>query len=148
LQRFVVAQASKHLSPEHGQQEKKQDSDFEIIRLRRSNLGEVIKAASEQNSAANHSGDFEIGQALVIEHPIKFPKPNQSEHADQQPKEDLVTREHDQQSDRPKRDRADEPQNESGTGGKEVRSSLLERHGHPSSSFPRKELGASQDESE
>jgi len=51
----------------------------------------------------------------VIEHPVKFPKPDHSKDADQQPKQDLVSREHDEQRDRPKRDRADEPQNEGRT---------------------------------
>src|SRR6267143_4106585 len=122
-----MAKASKHLSSENGQQKKKQDCDFEIIRVSRSNLREVIKASGEQNGTANHSRDFEIGQPLVIEHSVKLQEPDHSEHADQQPKQDLVTGEHDQQSDCPKRDRADEPQNESGTGSKDVRPSLLQR---------------------
>src|SRR6266478_7202118 len=99
-----MAKPSKHLPSEHGQQKKKQDSDFEVIGMCRSNLRKVIKTPGEQDSAANHSCDLEIGQALVVQHPIKFQKADQSEHADQQPKQDLVTREHDQQSDCPKRD--------------------------------------------
>src|SRR5947207_3101952 len=99
-----MTKPSKHLPSENGQQKKKQNSDFEIIGMRRSNLGEVIKTAGEQDPAANHSRDLEIGQPLVIEHPVKFQKPDQSEQADQQPKQDLVTCEHDQQSDCPKRD--------------------------------------------
>jgi hypothetical protein len=125
-----MAKASKHLSPEDGQQKKKQDSDFEIIRMCRSDLGEVIKTSSQQYCPANHSRDFEIGQALVIEHPVKFPESNHSEQADQQPKQYLVAREHDHQSDCPKRDRADEPQNENRTGRSRVRAGLLQRGRH------------------
>jgi hypothetical protein len=98
--------------------------------MRRPDLGEVIKTAGEQNGAANHSRDFEIGQPLVIEHPVKFQESDQTENADQQPKQDLVTREHDQQGDCPKRDRADEPQYESRTGRKDVRPDLLQRGRH------------------
>jgi hypothetical protein len=121
-----MAKASKHLSPKDGQQKKQKDSDFEVIGMRRPDLGKVIKTAGKQNGAANHSRDFEIGQPLVIEHSVKFPKPDQSEHADQQPKQDLVSGEHDQQRDCPKRDRADEPQNESGAGHKDVCPGLLQ----------------------
>jgi len=98
--------------------------------MRWTDLGEVIKTPGEQDRAANHPRDFEIRQALVIEHPVKFPKPDHSEHADQQPKQDLVTREHDQQSDCPKRNRADESQNESGTWRDHVCASLLQRCRH------------------
>ena len=66
----------------------------------------------------------------MIQHPVKFPKSDHSKHADQQPKQDLVSGEHDQQRDCPKRDRADEPQNKSGTRGNHVRSGLLKSHGH------------------
>ena len=125
-----MAQTSEHLSAENCEQEKEQDSNFEVIRMRRSDLGEIIETACEQNGAANHSGDFEIGQALVIEHSIKFPKADHSEQADQQPKQDLVTCEHDQQRDCPKRDRADKPQNENGTSSDHVRVRLLQRRGH------------------
>ena len=59
----------KHLPGENGQQKKKQDRDFEIVGVRRANLGEVIKTAGEHDRAADHSGDLEIRQALVIEHP-------------------------------------------------------------------------------
>jgi hypothetical protein len=121
-----MAKASKHLSAEDGQEKKKQDGDFEIVRSCRPNLGEIIKTPRKQNGAANHSRDFEIGQALVIEHSVEFPKSDQSEQADQQPKQDLVPGEHDQQSDCPKRDRADEPQNESGAGHKDVGPGLLQ----------------------
>ena len=122
-----MAKASKHLPAENRQQKEKQDSDFEVIRMRRSDLGKVIKTAGEQNGAANHSCDREIRQALVIQHPVKFQKADHSEQADQQPKQDLVTGEHDQQSDCPKRDRADEPQNESGARRDYVRLGLLQR---------------------
>jgi hypothetical protein len=140
-----MAQTSEHLAAKNRKQKKEQDSNFEVIGMRWSDFGKVIKTACQQNCAANHSCDFEIGQALVIEHPVKFQKPDQSEQADQQPKQNLVTREHDQQSDRPERDRADEPQNKSGTGGYHVRSGLLKSHGHAIASFPRNESGASQD---
>src|SRR4029453_15768137 len=102
-----MAQPRKHLSAKHRKQKKEQNSNFEVIRVRWPDFGEVIKTAGEQDCAADHSCDFEIGQALVIEHPVKFQKPDQSEQADQEPKEDLVTRKHDQQSDCPKCDRAD-----------------------------------------
>src|SRR5438094_2181616 len=95
-----------------------------------SDLGEVIKTPREQDRAAKHSCDFEIGQALVIQHPIKFQEADHSEQADQQPKQDLVAREHDQQSDCPKRDRADEPKNENGTPRDHVRVRLLQRRSH------------------
>ena len=83
----------------------------------------------------------------MIEHPVKFQQPNHSEHADQQPKQDLVSGEHDQQRDRPKRDGAGESQNERGTGRDHVCPGLLKSHGHACASFLRNELGASQDES-
>src|SRR6202008_3250164 len=79
LQRLIVAKPSKHLASENGQQKKKQDSNFEVIGMCRTNLGEVIKTAGEQDRAANHSGDLEILQALVIQHPIKF---QQSDHSE------------------------------------------------------------------
>jgi hypothetical protein len=82
----------------------------------------------------------------VIEHPVEFPKSDQSEQADQQPKQDLVSGEHDQQRDCPKRDRADEPQYESRPGRNDVHPGLLKSHGHAIASFPRNESGASQDE--
>ena len=113
--------------------------------MRRSDLGKVIKTASKQNCTANHSRDFEIGQPFVIEHPVKFPKSDHTEQADQQPKQDLVPSEHDQQSDCPKRNRADKPQNESGTGGNHVRAGLFKSRGHALASFPRNETGASAD---
>jgi hypothetical protein len=134
------------LSSKDGQQKKQKDSDFEVIGMRRSNLGEIIETPGEQNGAADHSRDFEIGQALVIEHPVKFQQSDHSEHADQQPKQYLVTGEHDQQSDCPKRNCADESQNESRAGRKDVRPGLLKSHGHAIASFLRNESGASQDE--
>jgi hypothetical protein len=146
LQRLVIAKASKHLSPENRQQKKEKHCNFEVVGMRWSDLGEVIKTAGEQNGAANHPCDFEIGQALVIEHPVKFPKPDHSEHADQKPKQDLVTGEHDQQGDCPKRDRADEPQHESGTRRDHVRPGLLQRCRHAPASSRRNESGASADE--
>jgi hypothetical protein len=81
----------------------------------------------------------------VIQHPVKFPKSDHSKHADQQPKQDLVTGEHDQQSDRPKRDRADKPQNENRTGRNHVGAGLLKSYGHAFASFPRNESCASAD---
>ena len=114
----------------HRGADEKQDGDFEVIGMCRSNLGKVIKTAGEQDGAADHSCDFKIGQAFVIQHPVKLQKSDQSEHADQQPEQDLVTREHYQQSDCPKRDRADEPQNESGTRRDHVRPGLLQRRRH------------------
>jgi len=66
----------------------------------------------------------------VIQHSVKFQQSDHSEHADQQPKQYLVTGEHDQQSDCPKRHRADEPQNESGAGRRDVRPSLLQCRRH------------------
>jgi hypothetical protein len=125
-----MAQTSEHLAAKNRKQKKEQDSNFEVIGMRWSDFGKVIKTACQQNCAANHSCDFEIGQALVIEHPVKFQKPDQSEQADQQPKQNLVTRKHDQQSDCPKRNRADEPKNESGTGRQDVRPGLLQRCRH------------------
>src|SRR6476469_8775854 len=89
LQRFVITQPCEHLSPEYRKQKKKQDCDFEIVRACWSDFGEVIKTACEHHCPTNHSGDFEIRQALVVEHPIKLPKPNHSEHADQYPEQDL-----------------------------------------------------------
>ena len=126
-----MAQTSKHLSPEHREQEKEQDGNFEIIRVRRPDFRKIVKTAGKQDGAANHAGDLEIRQAFVIEHPIKFQEPDHSEQADQQPKQDLVPGEHDQQCDRPEHDRADEPQNEDGTGRDDVRPGLLQygRHG-------------------
>ena len=122
-----MAKPSKELSSKDRQQEKKKDGNFEIVGACRPDFGKVIKTAGEHDSAANHSGDLEIREALVIEHPIKFQQSDHSEHADQQPKQDLVTGEHDQQRDRPKRNRADEPQNESGAGRDYVRPGLLQR---------------------
>jgi hypothetical protein len=130
LQWFVLAQASEHLPAKNRKQEKEQDRNFEVIGMCRSDLGKVIKTPREKDRAAKHSCDFEIGQALVIQHLIKFPEPDHSEQADQQPKQDLVTCEHDQQSDCPKRDRTDEPQNKSGTGRNDVCPSLLKRGRH------------------
>jgi len=138
LQRLIVSKALKELSPEDGQQEKEQDSNFEIIGMCRSYFGKVVKTAGEHHSAANHPRDLEIRQALVIEHSIKFQQPNHSEHADQQPKQDLVSGEHDQQRDCPKRDRADEPQNENGTGRDHVSPGLLQRCRHAPASSRRK----------
>src|SRR2546421_603088 len=108
LQRLIMPQPGKHLPSEHRQQKKEQDSDFEIIGACRSYFGKIIKNAGEHDRAAEHSGDFEIRQRLVIEHAIKFPKPDHSEHADQNPEEDLITGEHDQQGDTPESDSADE----------------------------------------
>jgi len=104
-----MAQTSKHLATEDRQQKKEQDGNFEVIRSCGANLGKIIKTASQQDGAANHPGDLEIRKAFVIEHPVKFQEPDHSEHADQQPKQDLVPGEHDQQRDCPKRDGADEP---------------------------------------
>src|SRR5205807_1253706 len=59
LQRFVMSQSRKHLSSENRQQEKKQDSNFEIVGTRGPDFGKVIKTAAEHDCAANHSGDFE-----------------------------------------------------------------------------------------
>ena len=71
----------------------------------------------------------------MIEHPVKFQETDQPEQADQEPKQDLVPREHDQQRDRPKRDGADEPQNKSGTRRYGIRPGLLKSCGHaPASS--------------
>src|SRR4029079_134428 len=101
LQRLVITQPREHLPSEYRKQKKKQDCDFEIVGACRADFGEVIKTAGEQHGAANHAGDFEVRQALVIEHPVKLPKANHSKTADQYPEQDLVTGEHDQQRDRP-----------------------------------------------
>ena len=84
----------------------------------------------------------------MIEHPVKFPKADHSEHADQQPKQQLVSGKHNQQRDCPKRDRADEPQNEGRTRCRDcgTRPGLLKSHGHASASSPRNDSGASADE--
>src|SRR5439155_5436098 len=92
LQRLVMTQSRKHLSSEHRQQEKKQDGNFEIVGASRPDFGKVIKTAGQHHSPADHSGDFEIRESLVIEHPIKFQEPDHPEHTDQQPKQDLVCR--------------------------------------------------------
>src|SRR6266516_5731340 len=91
LQRLVVPKARKELSPEHREQEEKEDGNFEIIGMRRPDSRKIIKTASEHHGTANHPGNFEIRQALVIEHSIKFQEPDHSEHAYQEPKQDLVT---------------------------------------------------------
>ena len=82
MQRFVISKPGEHLAAEHCEKEKEQDGDFEVIGMRRSDFGEIIKTAGEHHRAANHPGHFEIGQILVIEHPVKFPEPDHSEHAD------------------------------------------------------------------
>ena len=64
----------------------------------------------------------------VVPGPVEFPKPDHSEHADHQPKQDLITGEHHQQRNCPKRDRADETQNESGTRRDRVCAGLLEQN--------------------
>src|SRR5437764_1253571 len=106
-----MPKSRKHLPAEDREQKKKEYSYFEVVGARRPNLGEVIKTAGKQDGTANHSGDFEIGQAFIIKHPVKFEKPDHSEQADQQPKKNLVSGKHDQQRDRPERDGADESQN-------------------------------------
>src|SRR5438309_5248449 len=52
LQRFVMSQSRKHLSSENRQQEKKQDSNFEIVGTRGPDFGKVIKTAAEHDCAA------------------------------------------------------------------------------------------------
>jgi ribosome assembly protein YihI (activator of Der GTPase) len=103
-----MAQAREHLPRENRQQKKEQHRNFEVVGTRRPNLGEVIKAAAEHNSAADHSCDLEIRETFVIEHPVKFQECDQSEHADQQPKQDFESRERDEERDGPKDDRCDE----------------------------------------
>jgi len=51
---------------------KEQDRNFKVIGMRRSDLGKIIKTAREHDGTTDHSGDFEIRESLVIEHPIKF----------------------------------------------------------------------------
>src|SRR5438093_13641889 len=48
LQRLVMTQSRKHLSPEHRQQEKKQDGNFETVGASRPHLGKAIKTAGTQ----------------------------------------------------------------------------------------------------
>ncbi len=78
-----MTQPRKHLSAEDRQQEKEQNGNFEIVGARRPDFGKVIKTAGEHHSAADHSGDFEIRQSFVIEHPIKFQEADHSKDADQ-----------------------------------------------------------------
>jgi hypothetical protein len=141
-----MPQTSKHLSPEHREEKKEKDGDFEVIRVRRADFRKIVKTAGKQDGAANHARDLEIRQTFVIEHSVKFQEPDHSEHANQQPKQDLVPGEHDDQRDCPKRDRADESQNEGGTRRNDVCPGLLKSRGHAFASFPINEPGASADE--
>jgi len=59
---------------------------------------------------------------------------------------DNVSRKKLRKPNRPKRNRADEPQYESRPGRNDVRPGLLKSHGHAIASFPRNESGASADE--
>ena len=88
-----MAQSREHLSREHGQQEKHQDRDFKIVRVRRSHPREIIKTPYEHDGAADQSSNFEIRQAAMIEHAVKFPKGDQAERADQRVKCKFVARE-------------------------------------------------------
>ena len=126
LQRLIVPQTGEHLPSEHGQQKKEQDGYFEIVRACRSDFGKIIETPGQHHRAADHSSDFEIRQRFVIEHTIEFPESDHSEHADQQPEQDLVTGEHDQQGDCPEANGADESQNERGTRGNQIGSSLFQ----------------------
>ena len=66
----------------------------------------------------------------MIKHPVKLQEPDHSKHADQQPKEDLISGEHNQQRDRPKRDGADKSQNKDRAWRDCVRAGLLKRGTH------------------
>jgi hypothetical protein len=133
-----MTQPRKQLASEDRQEEKKKDGNFEVVGPGGPDFGKVIKTAGEHDRAANHSGDFEIREFLVIEHPVKFEEPDHSEDADQQPKQNLVSGKHDQQRDCPKRNRAGEPQNESGARRNHVRPGLLQRCRHAPASSRRK----------
>ena len=50
-----------------------------------------MKAAGQHQSTANHPGDLEVRQAFVIEHAVKFPERDETEHAAKQLKRELVT---------------------------------------------------------
>jgi hypothetical protein len=71
----------------------------------------------------------------VIEHPVKFQKRDQSEYADQYPKQDFETGERYEECDRPERNRADESQNKNRTQRDGFRFGLFKRRGHYFPSF-------------
>ena len=73
-QRRIVAQTAKHLPRENGQHKKEQHRHLEVVGMPGTDLREIIEAAAEHHGAADHGGDFEIREALVIQHPVKFPK--------------------------------------------------------------------------
>ena len=113
-QRFVIAQAVEHLPRENRQQKKEQDGDFKIVGARQAVTREVVKAPDEHDHAANHAGEFEIRQSLVIEHGVKFPERDEAEDADQSPERHLITRKSDEECDRPEGDRTHESKNKNG----------------------------------
>src|SRR5438270_6277285 len=91
LQRLVLAKSGKHLARKNREQEEEQNRDFEIVRTSGTESGKIIKTPGQHDGATNHRRDFEIRQAAVIEHSVKLPERNQSEAADQKPKENFVS---------------------------------------------------------
>src|SRR5438270_14080167 len=106
-----MAKRMKHLPGEHGQQKEKQNRYFEIVGLRLTDFRKIIEAADQQDRAANHPGDLEIRERRAIEHSVKFPERDQSEHADQKPEQAFMSRKRNRQGDRPKHDGAGESKN-------------------------------------
>src|SRR5438067_10490488 len=76
--------------------------------------GEIIKAAAQHHGAANHRGDLEIRETLVIEHAVKFPQREQTEGPDQSEERDFVAGKNDSESERPENDGAPEAKNKNG----------------------------------
>ncbi len=66
----------------------------------------------------------------MIEHAIKFPKRDQTEHADQRVERKFVTGKSDDQRDRPEDNRTDKPKKKSGSRDSRFRFGLLKRRRH------------------
>src|ERR1700738_4489122 len=96
-----------------------------------------METSRQRDRTADHCRDLEVGQRYMVEHPIKFPERDQSKHADQEPKQNFISRKCDGQRDGPENDRADEPENENRTRGRGFRRRWLKRHGHDCSSSRR-----------
>jgi len=93
---------------------KQQHRHLEVVGMAGTNLREIIEAAAQHHGAADHRRDFEIRQALVIEHAVKLPEREQPKRADQAEERVLVTGKDNAQRDRPEDKRAGETKNKNG----------------------------------
>ncbi len=79
LQRADIAGALEHLPGKDDQQEKEDDRDLEVIGAGRPHPGEIVKAAREENDAADQGEHLEVRELLVIEHPVELPQAEQAQ---------------------------------------------------------------------